>query len=223
MRLIYLLRLHCVVSLSSGLFAVSVFAGDKPPQRSVAAMPSTELKQSVASIDFPLMAAARAGDAVRVKEMLAKGANEDGRNSHLETSLFIAASLGHVEVVRILVAVPAGIDIPDRDGRTPLFVAAAAGHWEVVELLLDNGAKPNMSRNTGESALFVAVENRHIEIVRALLQMGALATVTNARGRTPLQIARSQGNEAMTDLLLKYHAKLPEKGTRTIGGARRGP
>lgn len=182
----------------------------KPAELTQSAQP----KQPAASPDFPLMAAARAGNAGRVKELLANGAAEDARNANLETSLFVAAALGHVDVVRILVDVPAGIDIADAEGRTPLFAAAAAGRRETVELLLDHGANPNSSRMNGESPLFVAVENRHIEVVRTLLKMGALPTVVDSRGRTPLQVARAQDNKEMAALLLTFRAQMPDKNTR---------
>jgi hypothetical protein len=206
-------RFMAVACAGLTLLAIAASGGNesspegKPAERQPSAKATTPARQP----DFPLMAAARAGESARVKELLAQGAAEDQRNARLETSLFVAASLGHQDVVQALVDVPAGIDIPDHEGRTPLFAAAAAGHLKVVELLLDNGAQPNSSKNTGESPLFVAVENKHLEVVKALLKMGALSTSYDFRGRTPLLVAREQGNQEMIEILEKAHARLPDE------------
>jgi len=195
------------------LVAISATGGDEPlPARMpVERQPPAQAKAPAGQPDFPLMAAARAGDAARVKALLAQKAPEDQRNARLETPLFVAASMGHHAVVQVLVDVPAGIDIPDNEGRTPLFAAAAAGHLQVVELLLDNGAQPNTSKNTGESPLAAAVENQHVEVVKALLKMGALSTSYDFRGRTPLLVAREQGNREMIEVLEKANARMPDE------------
>ena len=102
----------------------------------------------------PLVDAARAGDAARVRELVGKGADPNkpaGGNGW--TPLLHAVHKHQLSSVEALL--DAGAD-PNRaapNGTTPLMMAAGYGATEVVALLIRRGADVKRTNADGESAL----------------------------------------------------------------------
>ena len=102
-----------------------------------------------------LVAAARAGNAERVRELLAEGippGAEESKNGH--RALHQAAASGKIEVVEVLLDAGAEVDALDGAGLTALMRAAGAASVSAGRRLLDAGAEVNArSEPAGETAL----------------------------------------------------------------------
>ena len=90
----------------------------------------------------PLIGAAREGDTARMAELLASGADPNGRGGvNHWTPLMHAIHKNQAGSVRVLLG--AGADLNARAGnQTALVMAAGYGYADIVKLLLDRGATP---------------------------------------------------------------------------------
>lgn len=196
-------------------------------------------------------AAIKAGDSVRVQQMLdadpalLRTVKQQGTSpvllalyngmpeiatqfiAHgLTLDIFEAAATGRIERVRELIQ-----EDPDLanayapDGFQPLGLAAFFGHRETVELLLAYGANVNSpSRNVQKvMPLHSAVAGRHADIVAALLNHGAKVNARQADDFTPLHGAAQNGQLAVVQLLVKHGARvnLRSKGRTALALARK--
>ncbi|HEY3932022.1 MAG TPA: ankyrin repeat domain-containing protein [Verrucomicrobiae bacterium] len=134
--------------------------------------------------------AARAGDANKIQELLAKGVPVDLREDFClhyhqseQTALMYAAGTGHLEIVRILLKAGANVNAIDKmmsreDGgeKTVLHYAAEQPNVAVVEELLNAGADPNAltknAWNRGYTPLIYALRAGNREVVRLLIKHG---------------------------------------------------
>jgi ankyrin repeat protein len=137
-----------------------------------------------------LIHAAMAGDAARVKSLIAAGADVNGNGDSGSTVLMWAASYGHANVVKLLL--DAGADVKARNGTGgTALLWAANGSLDVVKLLIDAGAEVNACDDDGYTALMCAAENGTGDVVRLLLTAGANANAKDNKGRTALMLVRS--------------------------------
>ena len=131
-----------------------------------------------------LFEAARSGNAVKVRELLAQGVDVNAKWRYNTTSLLMAARRGHAEVVKELL--DHGADPNARDtiyGFTPLSAAAQNGHLEIVRMLLARNAEGR------DQALMAAVGGNNPAMVEAILDSGAIEPATlsaaQANANTP--------------------------------------
>jgi hypothetical protein len=124
-----------------------------------------------AKLDKRLGAAAKAGEAAAVEELLGQGARPNSLADGM-TPLFQAAyhgdSEGHREVVRLLLRNGADANLPNKNGCTALTGAAEEGHIGVIRLLLEAGADRNHA-GLDRTPLSWALKGGHPEAI-ALLQ-----------------------------------------------------
>ncbi len=150
-----------------------------------------------------LLAAARAGDGTRVRELLKQSPGLLSARDWLGNSALImaansghqsvvdllfqagvkpdvheAAAIGMTERVRELCASASGavpIDHPSAEGFTPLALAAHYGHRDTTEWLLERGAKPDTVslHPLGVTPLLAALFGRQFETARLLIERGA--------------------------------------------------
>ncbi|MEW6305884.1 MAG: ankyrin repeat domain-containing protein [Verrucomicrobiota bacterium] len=168
-----------------------------------------------------LLAAARAGDCRRLRELIAKKldlAAKQGTEEEAErTPLVCAAEHGHVEAARLLLDAGADVNQPCGSGwqethhKTALMYAAENGHVPVIELLLERKAKLNAKDREpggggGRIALHYAAEKGHTEAIRALVQAGSKPYVKTSDGEVPLTMAASEGHLPAVKLLLELGA-----------------
>ena len=155
------------------------------------------------SIATALWAAAKNGDAARVRELLSRGAKpdvvvEDREGKHL--ALVSAAKEGHLEVVQLLIQrganVNAGAQVSLTGNITPLMAAAKAGRVEVIKALLgakaDLGVKDIGPNSNSETALHYAARGGSAGAIQALLAGGAEINTKARGGRTPLCVAAAE-------------------------------
>lgn len=118
----------------------------------------------------PLMAAAKAGDAGRVKSLLDKGADIGAADVNGGTALDWAAHSGDVATVQLLLEHGAKLEARDVNGDTPLHTAVLEGHDEVVRLLLERGADVNSRNTKNATPMHYAVLMGDVDIARILLE-----------------------------------------------------
>ncbi len=143
-------------------------------------------------LERALIHAAWAGDAARVRRLLAAGAQRDWRE----------------DIHRSAYQKPA------------LFAAAEEGHTEVVRALLEAGADPNARLkffHTHTTPLQIAVGEGRVDTVVVLIAAGADVNYRDERGNTPLSDARGRSEASYQQRRADYAriaALLEQAGAR---------
>lgn len=129
-----------------------------------------------------LISAVKAGNAERVRQVLAKGAEARSRDALAWSALHIAASAGNTEIVLALLDAGAdanaiaptteAVDRSNYEGSaTALMVALRGGHSQVALTLIERGADvSHEDAFSGEDALFIAAQRGLLAVVERLLQ-----------------------------------------------------
>ena len=158
-----------------------------------------------------LYIAARAGDSVATRMLLAAGADANAAlPASGETVLMTAAKAGNADVVRALLT--GGIDVSLAalgEARAAARVAEGAGYTTPVNPALDtNYADVNArERLYGRTALIIAAVEGHLEVARMLVEAGSDLNIVDAEGSTALSLARSYGNLDVAALLAEAGAQ----------------
>ncbi|KAJ5373354.1 hypothetical protein N7517_005360 [Penicillium concentricum] len=176
----------------------------------------------------PLEVAARKGNAILVKMLLAKGARIDAMDDdssygryHSEctyTASQIAGFWGHLPVVELLLYHGADINVVRQTLGTPLQAALEGGHFDVAELLLSRGAEIDKHWGMFGSCLQVYSERGHLEIVKFLLDRGANIEDSGGENGNALQVACDAGHIDIVLFLLGKHADVRASG-KNLGNA----
>ena len=183
--------LRIAVLTAAGLLAAP---GSTPPVLAV----------TPASPDAPVADAARRGDAMAVRALLADGADVNAAHGDGMTGLHWAAFNGDTEVARLLMAAGADLESRTRLGaHRPLHVAAKEGHGTVVALLLEAGTDASALTGTGAAPLHFAAASGDERSVSALLDHGVSVDPREpAWGQTPLHFAAALGRTQTVKALL---------------------
>ena len=158
-----------------------------------------------------LYIAARAGDSVATRMLLAAGADANAAlPASGETVLMTAAKAGNADVVRALLT--GGVDGVSLaslgEARAAARISEGAGYATPVNPAIDsNDADVNArDRLYGRTALIIAAVEGHLEIVRMLVEAGSDLNIVDAEGSTALSLARSYGNLDVAALLVEAGA-----------------
>lgn len=170
-------------------------------------------------------AAAMAGDAKVLAELLARGGdpNEQDTNRLGQTALMNAAAQGSADAVRVLLKAGADVHLrsrppmtikaglQDRGEMTALLWAAPNGDREIVRMLLNAHADPNVREYRGMNALTLAVtsERQDASLVRLLLEKTADVNAKDNNGLTTLDWARKWGDDTGIVRILKHGSAPP--------------
>ena len=121
-----------------------------------------------------LHAAAWQGDAARIAQLLAGGADPNSRDGHGRTPLHVATFAQRREAVRALVKGGADLGALENDRYDAVTIAAVADDEATLALLLQLGASAKLitSRYDG-TALIAAAHLGHDGVVRQLIKAGA--------------------------------------------------
>ena len=104
--------------------------------------PVSIARQAPAPIAEELWAAARVGDAAKVRAALDKGAEVNAATRYGATALTFAADKGHLDVIRLLLDRGADVNAQDTFYRMrAIDMAATNNHLAVVRLLIERGSK----------------------------------------------------------------------------------
>ena len=188
-------------------------AGAKPP------------KYAEGSLEAAWVAAAKAGDCARLRELISDGVDvnvkyaseceeddEDEEESNAQgTALKCAARKGHLDAVKLLLA--SGAKADERFGRgfesgdeTALMHAAKAGHLEVARALIASGAAATAKDCRGTTVLHYAAEGGHSGMIELLIKHGANVETKTKNGDSPLMAAANGGHAAAITALIKAGA-----------------
>ena len=158
-----------------------------------------------------LYIAARAGDAVATRMLLAAGADANAAlPASGETVLMTAAKAGDPDVVRaLLTGGMEGVSLAELGAaRAAARVAEGAGYSIPANpTLASNYADVNArERLYGRTPLMIAALEGHLEVARLLMEAGADSNLADAEGSTALSLARSYGNLDVAALLAESGA-----------------
>jgi ankyrin repeat protein len=166
-------------------------ANRQPRQRN-----TTDSAYSVA-----LQLAAFRGQAERVLELIAAGADVGETDSDGDTPLMLAAAHGHANIAAMLLRSGADVNVHNDRGETALHQAAYAGHVDAVKALLAAGAPVNARDYGGSTALICAAFRGHADVAAALLAAGADVKIRNRSGHGALDLAAHNGLDLSGKLL----------------------
>src|SRR5258708_8292037 len=171
------------------------------------------------SPELRLVRAAYNRDIAQVRELLAKGANPDGKDDSGSTALMVFVNRNDVKGTKLLLEHGADANAKSNRGVTCLM---RARDMRVARLLLENGAGVSVADLRVETALSHAAEHGDVEFVALLLKKGASPNTHNlpdthnssflnppvksAYGRTPLMNATNFGHSEVVRLLLRAAA-----------------
>ena len=127
--------------------------------------------------------------------------------------IFEAAALGHLDRLKEIirddsVRDPSLVNSHSRDGFTALHLACFFAQPEAARLLIEAGAEVDAvaANPTRVMPLHSAASARNLEAARFLLEHGAPVNARQQAGWVPIHAAAQNGDRAMVELLLKYHA-----------------
>ena len=150
-----------------------------------------------------LMAAASAGRADFVGQLLDRGALVDSRAEDGRSALMFAAAEGHTGVIEALLAKAADATARDAAGRTALVHAAAAGHDGAARLLESAGAEEDL-----DQLLRIVASTGRADRVELLVADGADPDGRDPEGNTPLMLAAAEGRSSTVAALIAHGAEV---------------
>jgi ankyrin repeat protein len=150
--------------------------------------------------DRELAEAAFVCDLLRVRDLLARGASPDARDSEGRPPL-VSAILGNsVALVGLLLEARADVNAADPHGWTPLHFAAEEVLPQYASLLVAKGANVNARDDAGNTPLHRAIFSARGrgEVVSILRKAGAKDDAKNKAGETPKSLAARLGETFFT-------------------------
>jgi ankyrin repeat protein len=169
-----------------------------------------------------LLSAARAGDVVKAKQLVADGANpnddgpKDNQNNRLRL-LHYAIAANDARAVRTLVAVGADVELNAQGfGEGPLF-AIVLDNVEMLSVLLDLRPVDKLSRSTLNALLFRSVALNRPRCLELLFKRGAPIDFPNGAGDTVMMDAMDAQDYELAEWLLLQGAsiRIESKGGMT--------
>ena len=184
--------------------AVSVERGPQPvARRPLRSVPAATSRRALSprpnwKLDRLLILAAKANDAVRVRELIAAGGNVNAKDDIQDSAFLYAGAEGFNEVLQLTLAAGADVRSTNRYGGTALIPASEHGHMETVRILIAAGVPVDHVNNLGWTAMQEAIllnngGPKQQDVVRQLLAAGANPDIRDPQGRTALQNAERLG------------------------------
>jgi ankyrin repeat protein len=153
--------------------------------------------------DNAILAAAEAGQAGRVEELIAQGANLEARDVHGRTPLMAAAVADRADVVRLLLQKGSDVHALNLYGGNAMWFAVMNDRAEVGRILMEHGAGMVVD---GEPAFFAAACHARINFMTMLLADSADVNQRDSTGATPLIRAASCGRMESVQFLIDHGA-----------------
>ncbi|HXJ19008.1 MAG TPA: ankyrin repeat domain-containing protein [Polyangia bacterium] len=152
------------------------------------------------ALDQQMVEAAFVCDLVRVRTLLARGADPNARDEDQRTPLFSAVLGGSVALLGLLLESGADVNARDNRGAAALHFAAEEVLPEAATVLIGRGADLNLQDDEGNTPLARAVFSARgrYDVVRLLMKAGARDDLPNKAGETPRQLAERLGEPVFT-------------------------
>ncbi len=199
---------------SHGPYVAHKPANEKAADKLAVAVPSgtaalNQLLAEGADLTAELNNAVIGNDPSRIRFLLEKGADVNGRDKLGYTPLTNATRLGKSELTALLLNRKADPKLADRDGWTPLLYAAWLDDAESVRLLAERGVDIEATGGPGLSPLGVAAQYGKLKSVEALLALGANHdTPLGGAAYTPLMLAVAGGHPEVVKTLIRAGAEV---------------
>jgi len=146
--------------------------------------------------------AAIAGDAEKIKSLVAAGSQVTARDINDVTPLHYACRFGKAESAKALIECKADVSaIASDTKRMPLHAAAENGSTEVIEILLAAGAEVNALDGRLRTPLHWACCSSREAAAALLLESGADVNGKSSAGYTPFAFAQDWSTMALADMV----------------------
>eukprot|EP00931_Biecheleriopsis_adriatica_P114135 TRINITY_DN8959_c0_g1_i1.p1 TRINITY_DN8959_c0_g1~~TRINITY_DN8959_c0_g1_i1.p1 ORF type:complete len:438 (+),score=105.44 TRINITY_DN8959_c0_g1_i1:109-1422(+) len=144
-----------------------------------------------------MLAAAEGGDNL-VQYLFEHQAQPEKKDDRGWTVLFYACSDGNSEMVKLLLRKDCSPKDTAKDGTTPLMCAASSESGKKIgTLLLKRSSNINQRNQDGNTALMIALMVRRPNFAEFLMNETANVLIKNADGRDAIDIAESNGLNAI--------------------------
>jgi ankyrin repeat protein len=145
-------------------------------------------------------------DILKIRELIHKGIDINGINSHGHSALHIASFRGFNELALLLIDNGINVNLQDKNGQTILHYAALNNQLSLAKAALDKGASLTISDIHGNEPLWTAVfndkgRNDRAEIIKLFLENGANANHKNKVDKSPKDIVIIAGYNNLKPLL----------------------
>ncbi|KAL0935853.1 ankyrin unc44 [Colletotrichum truncatum] len=154
--------------------------------------------------NFPLFAAAAAGDLHTMKLLLSRGAKLDAVGGEGYLPIHMAAHKNKVEILHLLFKSNSPIDPLTEHGETPLTIAMHLGCYEAAQFLIEVGANVDHAAPNSERIVCQALKAGNTRIAMALVRGGADLTTPLRRdaSMTPVHQAAHLGqNDVLATMI----------------------
>lgn len=169
------------------------------------------IRGSIIGGGIELGEAIEAGNAAKVKTLLAEGVSPNCHDDNRATPLHVAALNGEGEIAEILITAGAKINAKDQYDYTPLMVVREKpGKLNPTRVLLQHGADITQTVPKGLNALWYAMLGKRRESTELLLDHGADPNYA-VKHITPLISAVIEHDLPLVRLLLAHGAKVNTK------------
>jgi ankyrin repeat protein len=145
-----------------------------------------------------LMIAAYEGQADRVKDLIAAGADINAKDNYHETALLKAVFVARQQVYYLPPQAPSPaqqVGLLNFNATTGMKgyrqIDAGAGNLDCVEALIAAGADLNAKDRDGMTALIESSEQNNVSCVKALIAAGADVNIRDRNGDTALMLANA--------------------------------
>lgn len=184
----------------------------KKPTRLPGSQDGKIVVETVETETVPLVKAVACDDLKAAKELLAKGADANVKNSVEIPVLVMAIRRESLPMVEMLLKHRADPNVRDVDTDMTPLLEASCGRPDIVNLLLAAGADVNAaSRKAGDvlmgcTPLMLAAMDGSEEVVQRLLDKGADVNAKSGMGFTALSLAKEVDSEGHKGVVRKLEA-----------------
>ena len=153
--------------------------------------------------DQALIDAAEAGDLVRVRILLAQGANPAFADGRGVTALIAAAYANRVDIAQVLIEAGADVNTQDRTRQSAYLISTSDGFTDLLRLTLRHGADVRSTDSYNGTGLIRAADRGQVEVIRELLKTNIAIDHVNRLGWTALleAIILGDGGERHTEVV----------------------
>lgn len=162
-------------------------------------------------LEHELVMAVRNDNLAQVKDLIAQGANPNGREGIVAP---IIEFEDNYEILKALIDAKADVNATAIGLSSIIIKTAAKKDPKYLKLVLESGADLKITNQYGENALLVAVKKRRLENVKILLEQDIDINYADHEGRTAIYNAVKSNNLEIVKLILSKNPDLSIKDNK---------